>query len=552
MIPLDNQLRIGLLIDSLDVEAWAFRCIEKILAVPAVGFVLLILNAEPASPAADDRLPWLYRLYNRIDEAIFGAAHSAFEKKSLQPLLSNRPLLPVRSTRRAGACEIAPADVTRVQEYHLDVLLRFGFEGLCGEIATACRYGVWSYAWGDGRDGAAGYWETLNDIPETRVAVTALSGQPERSGILHRSAYFTYPFSPARNRNALSWEASGILPRLLSRLQAQGPAAFFAGIEKAAPAPEAEAPAARPSGASALRHTFHQLAKLARELNRRLFYRPTWYLLFDLRRAAQTGLDLTVSDFTRLWPPKDRFWADPHVVFENGAYYVFVEEYLYASHKGHISVIEIDPQGKHQAPVRVLETDYHLSYPFVFEWQGQYYMIPETAHNHTIDLYACVEFPRRWEFRMHLMENVRAVDTTLTYAGGRWWLFTALSEEGRAVMPAELFLFSAPDFMTTDWTAHPCNPIVSDIQKARPAGRLFQQAGKLYRPSQYSHGVYGYGIDLNEVLVLSEDCYAEKAVVAVRPTWDEQAQATHTFSQAGSLTIIDAFTQRSKLAWRPK
>ncbi len=38
--------------------------------------------------------------------------------------------------------------------------------------------------------------------------------------------------------------------------------------------------------------------------------------------------------------------------------------------KGHISVIRMDEQGVYSEPVKVLERPYHLSYPFVFEWEG--------------------------------------------------------------------------------------------------------------------------------------------------------------------------------------
>ena len=39
--------------------------------------------------------------------------------------------------------------------------------------------------------------------------------------------------------------------------------------------------------------------------------------------------------------PADRFWADPHVVERDGRYWVFLEEWIYATQKGHIAVLEI-------------------------------------------------------------------------------------------------------------------------------------------------------------------------------------------------------------------
>lgn len=59
--------------------------------------------------------------------------------------------------------------------------------------------------------------------------------------------------------------------------------------------------------------------------------------------------------FKEIIPPKDRFWADPHVIQADGHYYVFVEEYIYRTRRAHISVIEMDEQGNCQEPIRVLE-----------------------------------------------------------------------------------------------------------------------------------------------------------------------------------------------------
>jgi len=46
----------------------------------------------------------------------------------------------------------------------------------------------------------------------------------------------------------------------------------------------------------------------------------------------------------------------------------------------------------------VLDEPYHLSYPYVFEWQGDYYMVPESYQVNSILLYRAVNFPTDWEF----------------------------------------------------------------------------------------------------------------------------------------------------------
>ena len=176
-------------------------------------------------------------------------------------------------------------------------------------------------------------------------------------------------------------------------------------------------------------------------------------------------------------------------------------------------------------------------------------MVPEFAKNRTIDLYECIDFPYQWKYRMTLMPDVRAVDTTLFLDRGYWWMFTALVENEECTLPSELFLFYSEELFSTAWIPHPGNPIVSDIRKSRPAGGLFKKDGKLYRPSQHTTDIYGYGIDFNEVLNLSTTDYSENEVNSIRPTRENRILAMHTFTKADELTMVDAFVYRNKVSW---
>ena len=552
---MQNKLRLGILTDFLDIPAWAYRSLERIIQSNAVEFVLFILNASASANEVSvtrkgENDGVIYRLFSKIDEKVFSRFPSPFIRRSISGMFPVLEVITARPIQHGDLIEIAPEEIDKIKEYDLDIIFQLGFSSLKSANFNASKYGVWYYVHSDDRlvrGRPAGYWEVVEKIPETGVVLKSTTGHQNETKALYRSWYFTYPFSPARNKHALYWSASVILPRQVEALYRLGEKEFFAEIEKFNQ--ELNIYTHKfytiPSNFSAFKHFFQLLSRIGKEITQRIFFLPTWYLMFHLGG----DLELMLSDFIPMIPPKDRYWADPHVVFWGGSYYVFIEEYMYKTGIGHISVIEINQDGSYQDLVRVLEKDYHLSYPFVFEWQGKFFMIPESANNKSIDLYECIEFPNQWEFRIHLMENVKARDTTLFYNQGYWWLFTALSEEEGSVMPSELFLFYSQDLFTSKWNSHPCNPIVSDIRKARPAGKLFTQDGKIYRPSQFISKTYGYGVDLNEVSVLSEFAYSEKEVVSIRPSWDKKALATHTFSEIGQITIIDVFTQRSKFTW---
>ena len=91
-------------------------------------------------------------------------------------------------------------------------------------------------------------------------------------------------------------------------------------------------------------------------------------------------------------------------------------------------------------PTTVLERDYHLSYPFVFEWNENYYMVPESAANKTVELYRSTSFPFEWELEKVLMTDIRAKDATLAEVDGMWWMFVSIAEHS---IPDELYLFFA-------------------------------------------------------------------------------------------------------------
>jgi len=272
------------------------------------------------------------------------------------------------------------------------------------------------------------------------------------------------------------------------------------------------------------------------------FYLKQWVLLIA---KGVNNESPSWNDFTPLMPPSDRIWADPFVWMHEGNYFIFYEEMLYSSHRGHIACLALDKQMKPIDNCVVLERPYHLSYPFIFEYQEQIYMIPETEQNRTVELYRCTNFPNDWVFVKTLLADIRAVDATLLEAHGKWWLFANIKEEGRRSWDT-LLLFYADHLLDDQWTPHPRNPIVKDIRSARPAGRIFSRNGDLIRPSQDCSVQYGYAINFNRISVLTDSDYAEICEQSLKPPVSTNILGTHTWNQAGDLTAIDAIIRRLK------
>lgn len=253
------------------------------------------------------------------------------------------------------------------------------------------------------------------------------------------------------------------------------------------------------------------------------------------------------ESFKPILPPPDRDWADPFLWFQDGTYYLFIEEKLYSTNIGRILCLTLDANLKVKSSEVVLEKPYHLSYPFLFQHQGELYMVPESHQNNRIDLYKCRNFPSQWEFEKTLIPDIRAVDATLVEKDNKWWLFANSFEKGGSSWDT-LHLYMADDPLSDRWTAHLQNPVVKDIHSARPAGRFLLKDGCLIRPSQGSFLRYGHHINFNQVGSLDETCYNETRINSFYPPVDGSYLATHTWSESQGVIAIDAILRR----WSPK
>jgi len=274
-----------------------------------------------------------------------------------------------------------------------------------------------------------------------------------------------------------------------------------------------------------------------------------WRLRFDEQWAiavSPTPLPSSTCALTYLRPPRDRSWADPFPVRRGDDLFIFMEEIPRDTRKGHISVLAVDRRGSWQPPVKVLERDHHLAYPFVFEWEGELFMIPETRAKRTVELHRCRGFPAIWTLEKVLLRDLNASDATLHEIEGRWWMFVNVASEGARNTWDELHLYHA-DSPLGPWSPHRRNPVKSDVRSARPAGRLFREPDGLYRPAQDCSRRYGHSIVLHKVSRIDAENYSETAVSRILPDWDRSLLATHTYNRTDDLTVLDCLVRRPRI-----
>jgi hypothetical protein len=245
------------------------------------------------------------------------------------------------------------------------------------------------------------------------------------------------------------------------------------------------------------------------------------------------------AGFELLPCPSDRFYADPFLIERNGRAFLFFEDFRYKLGRACISYCEIFQDGTCTKPTVALNFPYHLSYPFVFEDEGTLYMIPESRSRRNIALYRAIDFPGTWVPDTILLNDVHAVDTTIIRMDGKYWMFAGTSD-GRYSNSDELSVFFS-DALRGPWTPHPRNPIVSDVRRARPAGKLFYHDGKLIRPSQDCSKEYGYGLVFSEVIKLTQTEYEERTISRLDPESIRGSTRNHTYNRTEAFEVVDRF-----------
>lgn len=549
-----EKLRIGVLTDGDDIPAWSYKMLEKIKNSEHSEIVLIVKKCESPNDNVslfnriwNTRKDILWILYNKLENKIFKANPDAFALKNIKDLF-NCDEITVNPKETKFSDYISKGDVNEIKSHNIDVFVRLGFRILRGGILKASKYGIWSFHHGDNsvnRGGPAGAWEVIENWDKTGVILQILSENLDGGTILSTSYSATDKVSVKRNKNNYYWKALSMIPRSLNDLHTLGDKTFFEKLEQNYTTDfYYNRLFVNPTNFQVIKAFLRIYSKKILNSIKRLFYFQQWIILYQFNK--KNDWSKSFFRFKRIVPPKDRFWADPFVYEKNDNYYIFIEELIYKENRGKISVIEIDEKGNYSIPKAIIERDYHLSYPFLFEEGDDLYILPETSENNTIELYKCIEFPLKWELDKVLMSGLNAVDSTILKHNNKYWLFCNVLENEGASSLDELFLFYSDSLFNDDWIKHPCNPIVSDVSQARPAGRIFKENYKLYRPSQDSAKGYGYGMKINEIVELTETSYKEEIIQSIHPNWTKDLLSTHTINHEKKLTVIDALIKRRK------
>lgn len=227
---------------------------------------------------------------------------------------------------------------------------------------------------------------------------------------------------------------------------------------------------------------------------------------FNLCVADTTHPVLTAKDVTDV---RALFVGDPFMVNENSTWYMFFEVLNGDTKQGDIGLATSNDALNWTYQQIVLDEPFHLSYPYVFKWKDDYYMIPESRRANSVRLYKAIDFPTRWSFVTALLSKGNFADSSIFRHDNKWWLFTETSSE---VKCDTLRLYHAND-LVGPWIEHPESPVIEgNANIARPGGRVLVFEGRIIRYTQDDDPTYGKQVRAFEITELTSTSYEEKEV----------------------------------------
>jgi len=548
-----RRVRVGILVDDLILQEWQKNVIDDIINCSFSEVVSVFVCWAPT----DRKHSWrhnlvrlkihktteIYDIYEFLSSKFLSKKLSYARSHDIRPLIQDVPILNVVPQRARGYFDtFSDEDLCCLRSLDMDVLVRFGFRILRGEILSAARFGVWSFHHGDEtayRGGPSCFWEMTRGESTIGCILQVLTERLDGGRVIYRSHSScpeTFWVGMVREQHYL--KSSAFVRRCLTSLYETGE------LQSAEPAEEGRlgqlyrkpgnARAAWELGRLAFRSLHRSVANAVRY--------SEWSLA--MREVGDAEPPPSKLDgFRTILESKNWSLADPNVVTIEGTTYCFLERCRPGEKKGHIACFRFTDDGSPSDAKTVIECEHHLSYPFVFEWIGSIYMAVEAAEASCVKIFEAKAFPLRWVEVSRILEGHAVYDPTLFEHDGDWYLFAAIDECGGGSSD-ELFLFTSRTPLGP-WKPHPGNPVVSDVRVARPAGPLLRSKGRILRPAQDCSRSYGRAINMCEVTELSPTSYEQKPVSRIDPR-DLGKLGCHTISRSGGYEVIDQRSYKRK------
>jgi len=478
----NKTLRIGIMCNCLNFSAWEAETIYHLLNTEGVSLELLIGDVDRIEPIWNNinfelqhqnilkkvlrRVLRIYRQFLRFLKTPLWYQYQRFvnnfapadcdRQVSMSDELINVDMIYCRiNTKGKYSQYFTESDLKKIKLYNLDMILRFGFNIIRGEILKVPTYGVWSFHHGDYlkyRGGPPGFWEIYNEDPWSGAILQKLTDKLDDGIVIYRSQFKTDFSSYKKNKCNLFWETTK-WPSVVCRniLSVNDDSIFIKSATSTAPIYTA------PNNLQTIKYFYiiikHKVKSIFK--NGSDNKRELWAIGIINNSVQNLINSLEPPEIKWIEPPTNRFYADPFLIKKDNTFYVFFEDYSYEKEKGRISYLETNDFKTFSNPKPIIETTFHLSYPFMLEYEGRYYCIPEQHSTGEVALYEAKSFPESWTKKATLLSDFPGIDPTIIRYNDLWWMFISNNEDNES---SKLYLFYSEN-LEGQWKPHKNNPV---------------------------------------------------------------------------------------------
>ena len=275
------------------------------------------------------------------------------------------------------------------------------------------------------------------------------------------------------------------------------------------------------------------LSSLIKKIYSLIFNYPSWSIytypkildIFGQNSIDESMVKKVFND--RTWS----FKADPfYSENENSLYF---EKFNYFLGTGKLAKYSFEDKS-----IKDIKTsnNIHYSYPCIFEYEGETYLIPEGAQSNKIEIY---KIQKDSLVKANTVINDFAgVDPTIVEHNNTWYVFAT---DGRMGGHSYLNIFYAKNPLG-EWTPHNLNPVKINLSNSRGGGSIFREGDSLIRPAQNCFPDYGTSLVFNKIEVLSHNEFKESLVGELKPAENSMFKGIHTFSKNKESLIVDLKT----------
>lgn len=233
----------------------------------------------------------------------------------------------------------------------------------------------------------------------------------------------------------------------------------------------------------------------------------------------------------------NKFYADPFFLKQRSKIEILLEEFSFKPNSGKISLMTLDSAFRQIKYKVLLDTENHLSYPFIYTENNITYVFPESGN---IGKLSCYKYNPENESLIFIKDilEVPLFDSTILKHNEKYWIFGILSQSGFY----KLHVYFS-DNLLGPYKPHPGNPVKSGLNGTRSAGSFIEVDGSIYRPTQNCENRYGESITIQKVTELNETIVSEKSCLDIVIHKEKRhysgMHTIHTINALDNIIIVD-------------